>query len=53
MEKYKDNGRCKKCGCHYISSEYIASWCDGGQLLRTCRNCGYWWYERPLDSGGE
>ena len=55
--------RCVKCGSRaikkttYAEQEKVGSWYGHQQihiylerLQRTCPNCGYKWYEAPLDS---
>lgn len=44
---YNENSYCVKCGSRKVSIQYDH---QTNKLLRICRNCGYWWYEDPLDT---
>jgi len=46
MNKYDIETPCSKCGCGDADTNYYSV----NKLKRTCVNCGYEWYEEPLDS---
>lgn len=53
MEKYKRTRLCIKCGHTDNIDRYYKGVIDGKEIetiKKICRNCGYSWYERPLDS---
>jgi len=56
MERYDKESECVKCGESGATSKWRgareSSYLGidrGGDIERTCLNCGYIWYERPLD----
>ena len=44
--KYNENRGCPKCGSGSTNDKYDNC---GGEINRTCNNCGFDWYESPLD----
>ena len=54
MKIYTSTPTCPKCGGHYIGTRYTKNY-GRGLIVRTCKGCGYWWHEKPLDyeSSGE
>jgi hypothetical protein len=62
MERYNEYRSCLKCGYVGIDTEYgmkvktlnnrkLDYKSIPNVLTRTCKRCGYVWYEKPLDSG--
>ena len=54
---YNPKSVCRKCGYKdkEAKSSYLESWYGGtyyhpASIIRTCRNCGYKWQEKPLDA---
>jgi hypothetical protein len=46
MEKYNPNSKCPKCGCEFLTNQYISQ--EVG-IMRKCTNCQYFFYQEPLD----
>lgn len=44
---------CQKCGNEKASIEYQAGgYASEERMVRKCTDCGFVWYERPVDRGG-
>lgn len=63
LRPFNRNATCPKCGYEDVSTTYYndyqasmesagSRWPrpDYAHLRRTCRHCGYEWYEAPLDA---
>lgn len=56
--KYAKNRPCIKCGDTFAKSEFhdlsgtfvVQFMEDPKHITRTCSNCGYQWWEEPLDA---
>jgi hypothetical protein len=56
MERYHKDSSCLKCGMSGAETFFVpagqkeadGSYLDIESMRRTCCNCGYRWYERPL-----
>ena len=58
MDKFNAEAKCQKCGTDQIATQLIRAGqyrypgYDGEKyerMLRTCRTCGFFWFELPLD----
>lgn len=47
---YDINNSCSKCGQNGASTKHDHTGTGRDMMIRICQNCGYYWYERPLDS---
>lgn len=52
MSTYQKEATCAKCGGNAITTRHVTFiglyGCD--MMERRCMNCGYHWYEEPLDA---
>ena len=48
MKYFSTSSSCPKCGNHYIGTKFTEDY-GRGLIRRTCKGCGYWWHEKPLD----
>lgn len=57
LPRYDAQAKCAKCGHNVITEEYAngkglscVMHCEEGEHIhRSCKRCGYWWLEAPLD----
>jgi ribosomal protein L37E len=52
MDKYSETSKCSKCGYDDVDVKYrgFMENTHANEMHRTCRRCGYVWYEEPLDA---
>ena len=58
LQTYNPDAVCPKCNCQQVDTQFRRE-CqvrardmpvyEPRRMERTCSNCGYTWYERPLD----
>ena len=50
LEIYREGCSCPKCGNDFVTTNFDNKGdYPTGNIIRKCRRCGYWWYQRPLD----
>ena len=51
IEEYREGRNCPKCHNTYVTTTFDQQGdYPTGNIIRKCGRCGYWWYEKPLDS---